>query len=236
MTPEKPWPIWAAPTVSDLSAKLTLAGLGAGRSDFEGGRPSETPVDPCIPNPIHVIHSQKLFKLRTAVARHGEQDVANWWPTQGLLARQGASLYQRSFPRTHPFARARVVAEAAKARVRELYPVKDALTLWTLPTDLEEQVELDRQEWLRDVERWTPFFERLEAHEDGDLLDLLQSLELVRDSVAEAARSLTPPANGPALPLSKDELTAEGLELLAAAHAAGRTGAPVVPHLGTRHA
>ena len=188
-----------------------------------------------------MIRPEHLFKLRTVVARHGEQDVANWWPTQGLLARQGASLYQRSFPRTHPFARARVVAEAAKARVRELFPVTDALTLWTLPTDLEEQVELDRQEWLRDVERWAPFFERLEAHEGSDLLELLQSLDLVRDSVAEAARRLSAPANGPALPLAadgsaKDGLTMEGLELLAAAHAVGRPGAPVVPHLGTRYA
>lgn len=188
-----------------------------------------------------VIESEHLFKLRTAVARHGEQDVSNWWPSEGLLARQGASLYQRSFPRTHPFARARVAAEAAKARVRELYPVADALTLWTLPTELEEQLELDRQEWLRDVEPWTPFFERLEGHDDGDLLELLQTMDLVRDSVAMTARELAAPTNGPALSLSMtgstgNGLTLEGIELLAAAHAAGRKGAPVVPHLGERRA
>lgn len=59
-------------------------------------------------NPLPVIASDHLFKLRTAVARHGERDVADWWPTQGLLAPQGGTLFQRSFPRTHPFALARV--------------------------------------------------------------------------------------------------------------------------------
>jgi hypothetical protein len=181
-----------------------------------------------------VISSDHLFKLRTAVARHGEQDVANWWPTQSLLGRQGATLYARSFPRTHPFARARVVTEAAKARVRELYPVKDALTLWTLPTELEEQVGLARQEWLRDVEAWDPFFEVLEEHTGTDLLKLLQELGLVRDSVVETARRLHPPANGPALELDGEEVNTETIELLAAAHVVGPTGAPVVPHLGVR--
>lgn len=183
-----------------------------------------------------MIDPEKTFKLRTAVARHGEQDVANWWPTQGLLGRQGASLYQRSFPRTHPFARARVVAEAAKARVRELYPVKDALTLWTLPPEVEEQVELYRQEWLRDVERWGPFFRQLEEHRGGGLLDLLQSLSLVGASVAQLAGTLTPPANGPALPLAGSEVTAESIELLAAAHTVGQAGQPVVPYLSARDA
>lgn len=181
-----------------------------------------------------MISPEPLFKLRTAVARHGEQDVANWWPTQGLLGPQGATLYARSFPRTHPFARARVVTEAAKARVRELYPVKDAITLWTLPTELEEQLELARQEWLRDVAAWDPFFEVLEEHTGTELLELLQELGLVRDSVEEAARRLHPPANGPALELAGDEVTAETIELLAAAHAVGGKGAPVVPHLGVR--
>ena len=181
-----------------------------------------------------MIRPEKLFKLRTAVARHGEQDVANWWPTQGLLGPQGATLYARSFPRTHQFARARVVTEAAKARVRELYPVKDALTLWTLPTELEEQVELARQEWLRDVGAWDPFFKVLEEHTETDLLDLVQELGLVRDSVVEAVRGLHPPTNGPALQLPGDGVTAETIELLAAAHAPGGKGTPVVPHLGVR--
>lgn len=181
-----------------------------------------------------MIDPEKTFKLRTAVARHGEQDVANWWPTQGLLASQGGSLYQRSFPRTHPFARARVVAEAAKARVRELYPVEDALTLWALPPEVEEQVELQRQQWLRDTDRWGPFFMRLEEHRGGELLDLLRSLELVGDAAADQVLRLSPPANSPALALPEDDLTAETLELLAAAHSVGGKGNPVVPHLGTR--
>ena len=181
-----------------------------------------------------VITSEHLFKLRTAVARHGEQDVANWWPTQGLLGRRGATLYQRSFPRTHPFARARVVAEAARVRVVELFPVKDALTLWSLPTELEEQVELARQEWLRDPDGWAPFFATLENHSDGDLLDLLQALGLLQATTADAARSLARPANGPALEVPGSGASAETIELLAAAHALGAQGEPVVPHLGVR--
>ena len=181
-----------------------------------------------------VITSEHLFKLRSAVARHGEQDVANWWPTQGLLSRQGATLYQRSFPRTHPFARARVVTEAARVRVGELYPVKDALTLWSLPTELEEQVELARQEWLRDPDGWGPFFSTLEEHGDGDLLDLLQVLDLLQASTMDAVRSLSRPANGPALEVPGSGASAESIELLAAAHALGGQGEPVVPHLGVR--
>ena len=177
---------------------------------------------------------EHLFKLRTAVARHGEQDVANWWPTQGLLGRQGASLYQRSFPRTHPFARARVVTESARARVRELYPVKDALTFWTLPTELEEQVELARQDWLRDVDGWTLFFKAMEEHQGQDLLAFLEAMSLVGDSTLGAVGELSAPANGPALTLPEQELTAEAIELLAAAHALGSPGSLVVPHLGKR--
>jgi len=51
-------------------------------------------------NPLPVIASDHLFKLRT--------DVADGWPTQGLLAPQGGTLFQRSFRRTNAPARARL--------------------------------------------------------------------------------------------------------------------------------
>lgn len=66
--------------------------------------------------------SDHLFRLRTTVAPHRERDVADWWPTQGLLASQGGTLFQRSFPRTHPFALARAASKAARARVDESRP------------------------------------------------------------------------------------------------------------------
>lgn len=74
------------------------------------------------------------------MARHGELDVAGWWGTRGLLGPTGRTLYARSFPETHAFARGWVVVDAARARCRELYPARDALTPWTLPPELEGDI------------------------------------------------------------------------------------------------
>jgi len=177
---------------------------------------------------------EHLFKLRTAVARHGELDGAGWWPSQSLLGKQGATLYARAFPRTHPFARARVVAETARNRCSELYPVADAVTLWSLPPEYEEQVELARQEWLRDPEPWAPFFQAVEAHTGGDLLEFLEGLDLLSDQTLLAAMELKAPDPGPALPLPASDVDQASIELLAAAFAMGSKSAPVVPHLGVR--
>ena len=43
----------------------------------------------------------RLLKLRVAVARVGEMDLAKWWNTQGQLGRLGTATLRRGFPRTH---------------------------------------------------------------------------------------------------------------------------------------
>jgi len=74
-----------------------------------------------MPTGSHVIDFDRLFKLRLAVARHGEMDAARWWNTQGLLGRRGAVVIKRGFPSTHFFAQARIVFTVARSRSHELF-------------------------------------------------------------------------------------------------------------------
>jgi hypothetical protein len=51
---------------------------------------------------------ERLLKLRVAIARFGEMDLAKWWNTKGQLGRMGSMALRRGFPRTHRFAQARL--------------------------------------------------------------------------------------------------------------------------------
>jgi hypothetical protein len=47
-----------------------------------------------------------LMKVRVAVARCGEMDLAKWWNTDGQLSSYGTKMLSRGLPRTHHFAQA----------------------------------------------------------------------------------------------------------------------------------
>ena len=55
------------------------------------------------------LNFEKLFKLRTVIARFGELDIARWWNSNGQLGRLGAVVLRRGFCLTYGFVQARSV-------------------------------------------------------------------------------------------------------------------------------
>jgi hypothetical protein len=108
-----------------------------------------------------------VLKLRLAVARVGEMDIAKWWNTQGQLGELGAAALRRGFPHTHRFAQARAAFALAAHRCAEVVPPA-CVSLWRLPEATEEEFEARWEQWLDNgnhfftVEVWTP--KRLLAH------------------------------------------------------------------------
>lgn len=70
-----------------------------------------------------------LLKIRTAVARVGEMDLARWWNSTGQLGPQGSSVLRRGFPRTHHFAQARSVFMVAADRCAQIFDPPGSVTL-----------------------------------------------------------------------------------------------------------
>ena len=142
---------------------------------------------------IPTIDFDRLFKLRLAVAHHGEMDAARWWNTQGMLGRRGAVVLKRGFPSTYHFAQARIVFEVAKSRCHELFDPPGCMTLWSLPAEIEEQFQEHWQGWLDETDKWTLVFRTVEAQTGGDLLKALGELDLLSqsqfDTVAKLRRS-----------------------------------------------
>jgi len=177
------------------------------------------------------IDFDRLFKLRLAVARHGEMDAARWWNTQGLLGRRGAVVIKRGFPSTHFFAQSRIVFAVARSRCHELFDPPGCMTLWSLPAEVEDQFEERWQGWLDDGDKWTPFFEQLAPVTGNDLLALLTQLDLVSPTQLEATAKLRRSAENRAVPLPgthrpNDEI----ITLLAAGFFRGEPGNPAIPY------
>lgn len=174
----------------------------------------------------------RLLKLRLVVARHGEMDLAGWWNTKGMLGRYGGMALGRGFPRTHFFAQAKVVFAVARARCKEIYDPPDAVTLWELPAEIEDQFQERWHDWLDDLEAWSPFFEDLQQLPAGDLLDALEKADLLAPQQRDAVGKLRRSAEGRAVLISDhDRPTDEALTLLAAAFSRGEKGALAVPYL-----
>ena len=137
-----------------------------------------------------------LLKVRTAVARVGEMDLARWWNSTGQLGPQGASVLRRGFPRTHHFAQALSVFEVAAARCAQIFDPPDSVTLWRLTDPIEERLETVWEGWLDDAQSWQPFFERIAAIKAADLTACLTDLDLVTAEEVAVARSLKKSPNG----------------------------------------
>lgn len=183
------------------------------------------------PMPLSLDH---LLRLRLAVARFGEMDAAQWWNTKGVLGRSGAMLYPRGFPRTHAFARARVVFTVARSRCEAVFDPPNCLTLWKLTPEVEDAFESAWQGWLdAPDEDWAPHFEKLATPPASDLIPWLDSLGLLgsaKDRLATVRRS----TEGRGVPLpgiaSMDDVT---ITLLAAGFGRGARGDLVVPYART---
>jgi hypothetical protein len=177
------------------------------------------------------IDYERLFKLRLAVARHGEMDAAGWWNTRGILGRHGALALKRGFPLTHSFAQARIAFAVARSRCHALFDPPGCMTLWNLPAAVEDRFEEHWQDWLDQGERWSPVFMALAGLGSQDLLVELADLGLVNQSHLDAVSKLRRSAEGRSVPLSgtfhpNDEI----ITLLAASFARSERGSPAIPY------
>ncbi len=173
-----------------------------------------------------------VLKLRLAVARYGEMDMARWWNTNGQLGSLGAMVLRRGFPRTYRFAQARAVFAVAAQRCREVFAPPGCVTLWELPAAVEEEFESKWEGWLDRAAEWEPFFTALEKPEGADLPAILRGLGLVGEPELDALARLRRSAEGRAVQLpsfftgSKEDIT-----LLALGFARGEPGALAVPYM-----
>jgi hypothetical protein len=171
-------------------------------------------------------------KLRVVVARFGEMDRSKWWNTKGMLAGLGEMAISRGFPRTHLFARARAVFAVAAHRCDEVFDPPGAITLWKLPAEIEDQIDDAWAHWVEDPEPWKAFLQQVNEQMHEDLLETLQSLELVSSEVVEQVKKLRRADDLRSVPLPKSsELTATTIALLAAAFSRGEPGKLAVPYM-----
>jgi hypothetical protein len=172
-----------------------------------------------------------LLKLRTAVARVGEMDVARWWNTTGQLGPQGASVLRRGFPRTHHFAQARSVFMVAAARCAQIFDPPGSVTLWRLTDPIEERLETVWEGWLDDAKSWRPFFDKVAAIKAADLSARLVDLDLVTAEEVAATRSLKKSADGRSMQMpGLFDGSRKSVVMLALSFGNGSPGNLVVPY------
>lgn len=174
---------------------------------------------------------ERLLKLRLAVARFGEMDLARWWNTKGQLGHLGAVTLRRGFPRTHHFAQARSVFAVAAHRCAEVFDPPGCVTLWRLLEAIEEEFDARWEQWLDHAIEWQPFFQKIESLQGTDLITTLRGLELVSDLDVEGFARLRRSVEGRAVLIpgvfsgSDSDITQ-----LALGFARGESGALVVPY------
>jgi hypothetical protein len=170
-----------------------------------------------------------LLKLRLVVGRHGEMDRACWWDTNAMLGRYGAAAAGRGLPRTHRFARARVVFAVAGARCKAIFDPPGSITLWSLPAAVEDAFQGRWQDWVGAPDQWDSFFDELGADADADLIAELSARSLITEEQAAQVGEAHRRAEGRALELSAKTLDDHLVGLLAAGFAKGEPGAPTIP-------
>jgi hypothetical protein len=177
-----------------------------------------------------VISVEYAFRLRLVVARVGEMDLARWWNTKGQLGSLGASVLSRGFPRTHRFAQARSVFAVAAHRCREVYQPPNAVTLWDLPAELEDDLNQRWEDWIDDAAEWEPFFKELERC-SADLAHELTRLSLVKPSHVTEVGRLRRSAEQRAVAVPGEFVGSDDdLAMLALAFSRGESANPTVPY------
>ena len=115
------------------------------------------------------IDLERLFKLRVAVARFGEMDLARWWNTKGQLGPLGTSALRRGFPRTHRFAQAGRSSRSRRT-VAGSYStprLRDALAACPKPSRRSSTPAGSTGSTTRTA--WEPFFAKIEHLRADDL-------------------------------------------------------------------
>jgi hypothetical protein len=178
------------------------------------------------------IDTVKTAKLQLAVARFGEMDRAKWWNTKGMLTNLGELAISRGFTKTHLFARARAVLAVAAHRCDEVFNAPDAYTLWKLPAEIEDQIEDAWTHWLERPDPWREYLERVNELPKDDLLEMLQSLELIDDQVVDQARRLKRADDFRSVPLPRSaDFDNETIQMMAAGFFRGEPGRLAVPYM-----
>ena len=178
-----------------------------------------------------MIDLDQLLRLRLAVARFGELDLAKWWNSRGQLGKLGAATLRRGFPRTHHFAQARSVFAVAAHRCSEVFDPPESVTLWRLPEAIEEEFDARWEVWLDNAGHWAEFFKSLEEMQGTDLVSILQKMNLVTDADIEAHSRLRRSPEGRSVQLTGVfEANDANVALLALAFAKGEAGALTVPY------
>jgi hypothetical protein len=175
------------------------------------------------------IDLDRLLKLRVAVARVGEGELAGWWNSKGQLGRMGARALARGFPRTHHFAQARSVFAVAADRCAEVFEPPGSVTLWRLDASTEEAFDARWERWLDNAADWSPFFEAVAGLTGTDVIASLRALALVDDADVERFGKLRRSANGVALP-GLYATTDADVALLALGFGRGQPGDLAVPY------
>ncbi|MCG8006855.1 MAG: BrxE family protein [Candidatus Thiodiazotropha lotti] len=179
----------------------------------------------------HAIDLNRLLKLRLIVARYGEMDGARWWNTREVLGRKGSLLMSRGFPKTYHFAQARLVFEVVRSRSAERFPaVPGCITLWNLPANIEDEFDDQWAGWLDDGDSWLGFFNGL-LEQDGDLLGMLRSHDLLDGDQEDQVSRMRRSAEGRSVPLSGIRLVNnDTVTLLAAGFSRGEATKPAIPY------
>lgn len=178
------------------------------------------------------IDHDRLLRLRLIVARYGEMDLMGWWNTQGVLGKLGDTVYRRGFPRTAPFAQARVVFAVARHRTKELWDPPACATLWTLPMQVEDAFEDHWQGWIDQDEHWAGLFQALTKLRKGDLLEQLHDLGAIDAACMAQARELKRSVDHRAVRLQGPRPIDDNvLGLLAAGFFRGEPKSPAIPYI-----
>jgi hypothetical protein len=179
-----------------------------------------------------MINLENLFRLRLVVARYGEMDNARWWNSKGQLGRLGTAVFKRGFPRTHYFAQARAVFSVAEHRCVEVFDPPNAVTLWRLTEEIEQEFDLRWEQWLENASDWAGYFVKLESFQDNDLAAILSSMGVITHHALERYSGIRRTSDDRAIALpgvfsEDDNCTA----LLALGFARNEVGSLSVPYI-----
>jgi len=124
------------------------------------------------------------------------------------------------------------VFAVAGHRCDEVFNAPVAFTLWKLPPGVEDQLEDAWSQWLEEPEPWSKFLQAVNDQTGDDLLEWLQSLELVSDEVIGRFKKLKRADDLRSVPLPQSsQLDDQTIALLAAGFSRGEPGKLAVPYL-----
>ena len=178
------------------------------------------------------IDLDNLFIARLVVASVGDMNGMKWWDCSGTLGSTGRISVSRGMPNTHGLARARLAFAVAQHRCREVYSRPGVVTLWDLPAPLEASFEEASSQWIGSGSDLVDRLDLLEGMNNAGVLDALERLLPISDSVRTAVKSMRRGGDLNAVPLGECQAVDDDLVLkLAAGFSKGEPGRLAVPFI-----